>query len=291
MKERTERLSPLLQLRTLPALTGIPSNQLRVLARETEEVTVRAGNQLRRSSESAEAMHIVTSGRFRVTRGERAWTVGPGEEIGFLEVVAGEVAGAEVVAETDCSALCIDGDALRNASERYAPILIRLLEEVARRVVGRPDVLLSAIRGPADQPGTGPGLDRVGRILALHRASAFPSGSMDALAELAGLGGERGFRAGEPLWKTGSPAASAFVICSGQADYLDKGTPVGRMGPGSVPGLPLLLAGGIRALEAIAVTDMVTLEIHREVLLDVLEDHFEMAWGIMASFAGHLLAD
>lgn len=290
MNRHNAVVSPLLYLRALPVLDGLPQGPLAALARETEETVVRAGTVLRGADEPVESLHLVLDGRLSAERDGVVRTVPSGDEVGLLEVVAGEVAGTRVVAETDSVVLGIDGDALRVVSERHSSILVRLVEEVARRLTLDRAALLAAVAGPKRAEPLGPGLDRVGRLLALHRAPALPSGSMDALAELAGVDAEVVVEAGAPLWEVGTPASAAYVLCSGTVAYRGAdGDEFGALGPGAVPGLPLMLAGGTRALSAWARTDVVALELQRDAFFDVLEDHFELAWGIMAAAARRLL--
>ena len=113
---------------------------------------------------------------------------------------------------------------------------------------------------------------------------------MDALAELADQLRDARLVPGEHLWRVGDPATYFYVVCSGSVRYVGPGwSDAAMVGPGGVPGMPATLAGATRAFEAVAVTPTTALVVEQEVLLDVLEDHFEMASGFLARLAGLLL--
>ncbi len=57
------------------------------------------------------------------------------------------------------------------------------------------------------------------------------------------------------------------------------------VGAGGVPGLPATLARTRRVVAASAVTDVVALRVDTEPFLDVLEDHFHMAFQFLGRLA------
>lgn len=151
--------------------------------------------------------------------------------------------------------------------------------------------MLAAVRGAESQEPLGPGLDRVRRLLALHRSPVFPSASMDALAELADHMREVRLAPGEALWVMDEPATFFHVVCAGTVRYVGPGWgDAATIGPGGVPGMPETLSDTARGFEALATTDTAALVLGHEAFLDVLEDHFDMASGILARLAGVLLA-
>lgn len=292
MRELSPSVVPLLHLRTLAFLRELPAYQLTALAREAEELVVPRGTVLRSEREPAQNVYVILEGTAEARRGESVRRLGPGDEEGLLDVLAGEAAGTRVRAETDSVVLCVDGEALRTQSERYAALLLQLLGEVARRLEKRPSALLAALAGPSEPRPLGPELDRVGRLLALHRVPIFPSENMDALAELAGPRSELEIPAGEALWGPGSPARACYVLCRGAVRIMgETGEEIGVLRQGSVPGLTQVLRGGAYGpLRAEADLPVVALSLEREVFLDVVEDDFELGWSLLAGLASHVLS-
>ena len=278
----------LLHLRTLQAFQGLSSRHLATLAQEVEEVILERGLPLLAPDAPAQETFVIVDGRVSVGRGGTERALGPGDAVGFLELLGQGPSGSEARALEDTLALKLDGDGLREVCERQFSILDTLLINVAHQVIQSPDALRAAVQGDAaawSHPLPGP-LDRVGRLLALHRSPAFPSASMDALVELSGHLTEVHLEAGEPLWQLGDPARWFLLLCQGSVRYRNPnaGWTV-DVGPGGVPGMPTTLARGSRTVEATATAPVVALRVETEPFLDVLEDHFEMAFSFLGRLA------
>lgn len=293
MASRSLFVGPLLHLRTLPAFEALSPLHLTLLAQEVEEVVVERGMVLLDPDQPAQDLHVVVDGLVDLRRGSVQGSVGPGEAVGFMELLAQGPSGTEARAQVDTVALRLDGDALREVCERHFALLDALMANVARRVTESPEALRGAVQGDpsAWSHDLRRPLDRVGRMLALYRSPVFPSTSMDALSELAGHLEEVEMRAGDPLWRVGDPADSFFIVCSGTVQYLSRAggwsVDVGR---GGVPGLPGTMARTHRSVEAEAVDTVVALRMGIEPFLDILEDHFEMAYELLGRLAGCVLA-
>ena len=108
---------------------------------------------------------------------------------------------------------------------------------------------------------------------------------MDALSELAGHLSERHLEAGDRLWPPGAGAEGVFLIADGvvsiQSDAWDE--PV-LVGAGGVPGLvtSLIRDPGVRAR---AESPVRALYVSGETLLDILEDHSDMAFAFLGRLA------
>jgi CRP-like cAMP-binding protein len=288
MSSRPLYVGPFLHLRTLPPFAGLSPSQLRELAYEAQEVMLPRGSQLLQEGEPGGAMYLIVDGFVDIGQGE---DVGPGGVVGYLDVLTAESALAGAVATTDVVALQVESDALRDVCEQSFAVLGAILKHVADRVVDDREALLRSIAGrgatelPVDKP-----LDRVGRITALHRAPAFPTRHMDALAELAGHVQECHAEAGDPLWQLGEAARGCFLIAAGAVDLTDPMTGATvQFGAGAVPGLVETLAGRRHAYLAIAARPTVMLRMDVEPFMDVIEDHFEMAFGLLGWLARHLI--
>jgi CRP-like cAMP-binding protein len=240
----------------------------------------------------AQELHVIVDGAVTLTRGDRITSAGPGDVVGFLELLSMEVSETQATVDVDTVALRLDADGLRDACERHFAILMSLVSSISRLVVQDPAALRAMVQGSGPEGGQ-PGLtelDRVGRMVALHRSPAFPSASMDALAELAGTLREVRMTEGEPLWHVGDPADGFFLLCQGRVRYTNASAGwFVDVGPGGVPGLPATLAHARWTVAASALTEVVALRVDTEPFLDVLEDHFHMAFQFLGRMARCLL--
>ncbi|HSG07199.1 MAG TPA: cyclic nucleotide-binding domain-containing protein [Longimicrobiales bacterium] len=292
MSTRPLFVGPLLHLRTLPALEGLAPAYLTALAQETEEVLLTRGMPLMTRGSLAQELHVIVDGTVTLQRGGNVSTAGPGDVVGFLELLSQEASETDAVVDVDTVALKLDADGLREACERHFAILMSLVSSISRQIVQDPVALRALVQGNGPEGGVPVRgeLDRVGRMVALHRSPAFPSASMDALAELAGNLREVRFGVGDPLWRVGDPADGFYLLCDGLVRYTSPaaGWSV-DVGPGGVPGLPATLANTRWTVAASAVTDVVALRVDTEPFLDVLEDHFHMAFQFLGRLARCLL--
>ena len=279
---------PTVHLRSSSVFEALRSTDLDELGHEAQQVVIPGGRSLVRRGERAEAIHVVLDGLVEIGPD---LVVGPGGAVGLLEVLAGVPAPVGAVAATDVIALRIDADALRRACESTFPVLSALLAHVADRVLDERHPLLRSIvgRGARPMPPDRP-LDRVGRIVALHRSPVFPSSSMDALAELAALLEERRLERGDSLWQAGQVPFGFYLIAHGDVHLGGGPWRAGdHLGPGSAPGLMATLSGRPYEYEAMASEPSVLLHVRAEPFMDVLEDHFEMAFEMLGRIARNLL--
>lgn len=281
-------VGPFIHLRTLPAFAGLSNEQLRDLAYEAQEILVPRGGPLIKRGEAVSAMHLIVDGF--VDAGHDGM-VGPGGVVGFLDALASTRAPMGAVADSDVVAFRLETDALREVCEQNFPVLGALLGHIADRALDQRHALMRSIvgrttRGMAiDRP-----LDRVGRIVALHRSPTFPSHSMDALAELAGHLDEVRMQAGDPLWQPGDDADGFYLVCSGGVRLGGGPWRAGdQLGPGAVPGIVATLAGRTYEYEAVASEASVLLHVRAEPFMDVMEDHFEMAYELLGRMARNVL--
>ncbi len=91
---------------------------------------------------------------------------------------------------------------------------------------------------------------------------------------------------GEAILRHGTAGDSMFVVHSGTVvvrvpdDSLTGWHPVAQLGPGSVFGEMALLTGEMRAADVVALTDVVALEIGKESLQPILNNHPDLAGAI-----------
>lgn len=300
---------PLLYFRTVPALDKLSSALLGAIAQHAEEEFFPTGSLLLRPDHPREAFFVIVEGRVSVREpGGREELVGPGQAVGFLHLLARSEEGLEARAVWDTVALRVDWDAHLDACERHFPILEAHMGFLAQECQKEETRIRMAALDPrsrsgaqSGEPGEAPAagdldafpaapLNLVRRLEVLHRSRAFPSASMDALAELARHLEVVHHRHGEEYWAHGDPSGFFLLVASGTLTLEGpKGEWREVLGSGDVAGHFEALAGSSRKGSLRAEGHAVTLRVGMEPLMDILEDHFTMAVEFTAGLARELI--
>jgi CRP-like cAMP-binding protein len=273
-------LDRVLFLRTLPILEGAAPQHLAAVAQHARERFFPKGNLLLRRGEPAEAAYLVVEGRVAMTRDGRSESLGPGEAVGFLQLLARAEHEVEARAEEDTLVLALDWNAQLDVCEEHFPVLMHYIRYLCLRTL---DELRGSPAGalpdyPTDLVGVPlRPLNLVERILVLSRARAFSVTTLDALTELAHHVDEVRLRPGEPAWRTGDAADHFLLVASGIVRSHVPGGGRFRSGPGLTVGMPEALRGEPRWYDAGAESAVAGLRIAVEPFVDILEDHFDMA--------------
>jgi CRP-like cAMP-binding protein len=115
------------------------------------------------------------------------------------------------------------------------------------------------------------------RILLLRRSQAgrvsraVSSGQLSVVA--AGMR-ERSFKAGSVLLREGETPAAAYSLVRGRVQVSRRGQALGEVGPGAAVGIGGIISRDAVGLGAVATTDVLALELDREILADIFEDFF-----------------
>lgn len=328
MPPRPMFFGPLLYFRTIPALEGLSSFLLGAIAQHAEEVFFPAGSFLLKPEQPQEAFFIVVEGRVSLPGpGGREDSLGPGEALGFLHLLARSESGFPARAAWDTVALRVDWDAHLDACERQFPILEAHMRFLARRCLEELHRIRSATPSPAKpgstqvesiggapwvhapeapspswttseellpppgSPLSGASLELVLRLHSLHRSRVFPTASMDALAELTRHLREVRLEPGSVVWTAGDPSESFLLVTEGEMELEGMGgAEPEALAAGSVAGRLEALAGVPRERALRTQTSCVALEVGLDPLLDILEDHFTMAVEFTAGLARELMA-
>lgn len=293
MTARPLMVGPMIHLGTLAPFRQVSYAQLTLIAAECEEVVYGEDGWLSRRGETIDAMHMILDGYVNVVGAHQQALLGPGSLIGFPDVLVPEPARLGVRADTDVLALRLETDALRDLCEHDFSILASLLSYLAERVTDDAEALPHVVAGSGDpiDAASDPSFDRVARMLALHRAPAFPAESMDALAELAGHVDVVHLGDRAELWSPGRVADGFWVVAEGSVHVSTADGIAYSVWSGGVPGLPETLAGRAYASRARAAAPTTLLSVGIDPFMDVLEDHFELAYSLLGWLATHLVAE
>lgn len=297
MDARARRVSPLeraFYLRSLPPLADLDSAELAVVAQHAQERAYRKGGVLLRRGERVGSFHVITSGTVRTSGSEHGESVlGPRQVLGLVSMLARREEGLEATAESDVSTLEIDADDYFDVLEDHFPALVHTLQGLARRIFEQrlqiPDgSLLAPAAGAVASGERGFGL--VERVIYLRGSTALREANLDALIELARSLEEVTLPAGSVLWRRGDPSGSLYVVLEGRfRAALDDAGRHFLAGPGYPLGNLESICRLPRWYTATAHTGVVALRGHIDVYLDILEDHFEMAQGVLGAMAVNLL--
>lgn len=290
----------LLYLRTLPLFGTLPPEDLALLATYATERQFAEGALLSSEKGRVDAIHIIVEGGVRTSRGGSPIGVfGPRDTVGVLGLLARADAGVEAVTVAPSRTLQIDAEALLDLFEDHFSILQHVLRGVASLVLEKRRQILLAIEtepapepAPDQGPATSPArpLDFVERIFFLRRALPRSFTSVAALAGIARRATELRLDPGALLWSQGDPADAVVIPVRGAiACIVDGGAHRFRCGAGVFVASAEALAGASHWYEARADAELLALRIPIEELIDVFDDHFELAMEMLALMASDLL--
>ena len=191
-----------------------------------------------------------------------------------------------VIADTKSQLLVLERDRIFDLMEDDFAVLAHVLRFVAGEIIETYLKLDGDYQAPEKiwpiplhLQVEGRDLDLVERILAIRQVPAFGRSSLDSVARYARLLKEVHVPAGEVLWREGDPCRNYLHVVRGQFRGERRGgCGLLTYGPPSMPGLFGVLSGRERRWYTATVeTPIVALQVDRELILDLLEDDFEMA--------------
>ena len=132
-----------------------------------------------------------------------------------------------------------------------------------------------------------PLVDPLERALYLRSLDTFGTLASEELAVFAGFLTERFFPAGTNLWEDGDPPRTIHLIVDGRVRFVRQGRNVGGREAPAGFGLVSLMADAPTP-KATAETDVVSLEMHGDALIEIMEDHFPILLQMRSSLARRL---
>jgi len=288
-------LDRVLYFRTLPEMDRLSAAHLAAIAAHAREEFFPRGSTLIASDEQVDTLFLVVDGQVALSRsGQAEGEAGPGASVGLLHLLARTERGLEAIAVTDTLTLRLDWDDHLDVCEEHFPIVEQYLWHLSDRMVEQlqagPGLLHRPLSPPVLDLPEGRDLDIVERLLTLHATGVFPTRAPDALGELARHLEEVRFAPGTPVWHRGDPADDFLVVVDGEISCSAgaRHTPI-LVGPAGVVGMHEALGYNDRWCDAVATTASTALRVDVEALLDILEDHFDMAIDFVALRAAETL--
>ena len=126
------------------------------------------------------------------------------------------------------------------------------------------------------------------KVELLRNVPLFGLCTQKELSDIAALGDEVTFAAGETLVKEGTPGRECFVVISGEARATLRGRKLGDLGPGEVIGEMALLDVAPRMATVTATTDMAVLALEPRSFSELLDRHPSVSKRLLAAMARRL---
>ena len=280
-------------LKKLGGLRDIPPANLAAIALLAREHSFARGATLCRMGERVEGVHIVVEGRVHVRGDEHGdHVVGAEGVVGELSLLARDDNGLSAVAEADTLTLALRADDLFSAFEDDFGILYNQIRDLATQTLRlRKRIPEGTYLAPAEEPSEVPTgeVDLAQKVLHM-RSGVFRDANMDALIALAQHMRTVRFEPGATLWRIGTPSGFLFAILSGRVRCTTGDGTRFVCGPGYPLGHLESQCGAPRWYEAVAETTVTAFQNDVDVLLDILEQHTEMAIDFVSGMATTLMA-
>jgi CRP-like cAMP-binding protein len=288
----TAQLAPLITLERELFLRGISASQPQggaalQLARAMRDVSFSAGATIYRAGDFTRLIHFITHGEVELSGVHLdPWRLQAPAVIGVLDVNQRRPFSRTATAISDVRALVLREDdwfeVLEEHFEFARASMVRVADDVHT-------LHLSAGRGggfpePPPQTDHEPhALNLQERTLALRGVLIFRTAGIQALALLATGATERALATGERLVTRDDPANALLVVARGTI-RIERENPAihARFGPGSLVGGGASISFRTHPYTAVAEAPAVVLELHREDVIDALEDHVEMIYSTLA---------
>jgi CRP-like cAMP-binding protein len=289
------RIERIHALRSMFGTSGGPSTQaLAALAEHIMPVRIPRGTQLAREGSLLGIVYLIIEGKIVASRHGHPWGefAAPGS-IGFLPALAGGMQGIDCRAVEDTIALALRSEDMLEVLEDHFDLLLGAMRGFARSAIElrrqlMPSAGFSNELRETSESLDGP-LDLVERILHLRQSFALQRSFVAEISEIARAAQEARYAPGTQLWSVGDVADHAVILLGG---VVDCDTPDGArfsFGPGDIIGNLDTMASAPRWFNAVTREPVVALVLHAEVMVDVLEDHAELAFDFLRMFSAGLV--
>ena len=260
------------------------------LARALRDASFRAGDTIYRAGDFTRSIHFVTHGEVELSSvNAEPWRLVAPAVIGVVDVNLRRPFSRTATAITDVRALVLREhdwiDVLEEHFDFAHTSVLRGADNLQKlRLATSPSGGFAEPSAARDEEPHALNLQE--RTLALRSIAIFKTAGLQALALLAAGATERALSPGERVFTRDDPAKTLIVVARGTV-RIERKDPVirARFGPGSLVGGGASISFDTRPYTAEAESSAVVLELHREDVIDLLEDHVEMVHSIIAGLA------
>ena len=281
-------------LRSFPGWSSLDQSELALLADLAVPRFAPAGATLIAVDEPVTHVFMVVRGEVEVRlEGRVIGRYGPGGAVGGVAAFAGRSEGYEIRVLEDATLLVSPVAEIEEVFEDRFPILANVLRTLAKQMIelrrrlgpsaGYPETAQAGDACPARK------LDLVERIFYLRKNLAMDDSSIDSVAVLAKAAIEVRGAPGDVLWREGDLADSMLAILCGRVRCTNDLGQEFFLGAGDLAG-SLDSAGQIPRFCTTTVVDgVVGLQLPRDAMLDVWEDHPELPLRLLRAFSRQVL--
>jgi CRP-like cAMP-binding protein len=270
---RLPLVSPLdraLFLAAQPYFSGLDASIVATLAAYTEERFARAGEWLHHEGESVRDVFFLAEGAVRLMREEQVLReVSSPAGVSVASALSGTNWSPGILATEPTVYLALPRTDFMQILEDRFPLLVQIATTLSQQD-GHP--VLSG-NAPSRVPET---LDLIGRIVAARLNPLFAETNLTVLIELLRSAEEIELSAGEHVWQQGTRDRGVIIPIEGTLCVHD-GKTTAKVEPGDVVGLAELFCGESSTVVVDATTKARVLQISSEKMIDIIEDHFEVA--------------
>ena len=288
-------LERMMLLRSFPQLAEMPPVHLAAMAELCEEHFFPAGVEIFAEGQPVRQIDYILDGAVELRRGGHPLKrLGPRSILGGLASLAGTPDGQQVVAIEDTTTFSFTQDDQLDIFEDNFELLVGVIRDVGGALIeAHAAAGPSAGFRPDDETAPYPHqpLSLVEKLAVLRRSVPYADARLEALAELARESPEQRFAAGELLWREGDPSGYGLMMVAGVVEGVaGAGRQRFRFSSRSVVGGLDSLAARPRWFDATALVDTVAIKVPTGALLDLFEDHVDMALDLLRVMAGEVLA-
>ena len=264
------------------------------LARNMEDVHLRAGEVLYRQGEATNAHYFVVYGEMVLAaEGVPPWTLGERSLIGTIDLTLDRARTRTATATRDTHLLRMPATDWLDMLEDNFELMLRGVEGLAQGVYelrttvpgglpaedGGPPV---SVRSSADGP-----LGLIERVILLRGVPLLSTGEVQALLDLAAHAVEIDMAEGDVVIARGEPNDAMFLTVSGAVSASPSATHPGEtFGPGRLVLGSCAATSKDLGCEARATVPSRLLRVMREDYFDAMEEHFQLARSSMKALAG-----
>lgn len=303
----SEQIERIIALRRFPGFARLRPQELAAIAAFTEARFFPKGSVLTEPGRPSQEIFLLVEGSVGELDGGvevRRWT---GQDaIGGMAALTQDPCGQHYVALEDTEAFSLNYEDMIDVFEDHFSILVQVLGGMSRALLDTRRALgFDAGYEPPAEPERAPHslarLSLVDKILMMRNQQDLGKQDVEVAAELARNAIEWRYPAGTELWAAGDAADHYLFIVAGCVEGLVPGEAAAqgeparsaqrlRLGASSSIGIMDAIAAVPRWYHAVAETDVVVLRIEVSDLLDILEDHTELALNMLRMLASTVLA-
>jgi len=282
-------------LRSFPGWSGLEPSELALLADLAVPRFAPAGTVLAAADQPSTQIFMIVRGELEVElEGQVIGHYGPGAAVGGIAAFAGRTEGYAIRVLEDATLLVTPVAEVEEVFEDRFPILANVLRVLAEQMIelrrrlgpsaGYPEVVDTGASCPARS------LDLVERIFYLRKNLAMDDSSIDSVAVLAKAAEEIRGAPGDVLWREGDVADGMLAILCGRVRCTNDLGQTFVLGAGDLAGSLDSAARAGRWCTLTVEDGVVGLQLPRDAMLDVWEDHPELPLRLLRAFSRQVLA-